>query len=75
MWQDLIINEYIPQREENGFDGLFLDTMDRYHLEDRYPVSTKERMIDFIKNISSEKCGRLNQDTHTIGIFSERYIS
>ena len=52
-WQNLIINEYIPQIKEKGFDGLYLDTLDTYHLEDRYPVCTKERMIDFIKNISS----------------------
>lgn len=52
-WQDLIINEYIPQIKEKGFDGLYLDTVDTYHFEERYPACTKEHMIDFIKNISS----------------------
>lgn len=52
-WQNLIINEYIPQIKEKGFDGLYLDTVDTYHFEERYPACTKEHMIDFIKNISS----------------------
>ena len=51
-WQDMIIYNYIPQIKEKGFDGLFIDTVDTYHLVDKYPNCSKENMISFIKNIS-----------------------
>lgn len=51
-WQGLIINDYIPLIKERGFDGLYLDTIETYQLEDRYPNCSKENMITFIKNIS-----------------------
>ena len=52
-WQQIILDEYIPQIKNKGFDGLYLDTLETYNLEDDYPNCSKENMIKFVINISS----------------------
>ncbi len=52
-WQSLIIDDYIPRIRAKGFDGLYLDTLETYHLEDRYPACSQEHMTAFVENIST----------------------
>ncbi len=55
-WQDWLIDKIIPRILADGFDGLFLDTIDtaeyleKYHPKHKYPGAQK-RMIQLIKAI------------------------
>lgn len=51
-WQSLIIDDYIPRIKAKGFDGLYLDTLETYHLEEWYPSCSRETMTDFVRSIS-----------------------
>jgi uncharacterized protein (TIGR01370 family) len=55
-WHEMVLNRIIPAILEQGFDGLFLDTVDnaeyleRYHPAKNYPGS-EEAMVQLIKKI------------------------
>lgn len=51
-WQRILINEYIPMIRSKGFDGLYLDTVETYHVEESYPNCTKDAMIAFVTAIA-----------------------
>lgn len=54
-WQKIILNEVIPDIEKQGFDGLFLDTIDTVDLiAQEYPTkypNARKAMINLIKKI------------------------
>jgi len=55
-WHEIVLNKIIPVILEQGFNGLFLDTVDnaeyleRYHPPKKYPGS-EEAMVQLIKKI------------------------
>lgn len=55
-WQKIVLKEIIPAILEQGFDGLFLDTIDtaeyleKYHLSQKYPGS-QAAMVQLIEKI------------------------
>ena len=51
-WQEIIMNDYIPMIQRKGFDGLYLDTVETYHIEENYPQCTKNAMIEFVTAIA-----------------------
>jgi uncharacterized protein (TIGR01370 family) len=51
-WQQIIINDYIPMIQNKGFDGLYLDTVETYQIEEQYPNCTKDAMVNFVTAIS-----------------------
>ena len=54
-WQNIVLNQLIPQILKKGYQGIFLDTIDTaIYLEDTQPEKykgSKKEMVDFIKKI------------------------